>query len=71
MTEEELKKAEKKKASAAKTAKNARIKKLKNQLKGLDFLASFFSRFLLISSGTSQMLNSFPAIISYNSARLC
>lgn len=52
MTEEELKKAEKKKAAAAKTTKNARIKKLKNQLKGLDLADKMTDSLVMAGLGT-------------------
>ncbi len=52
MTEEELKKAEKKKAAAAKTTKNARIKKLKNQLKGLDLADKMTNSLVMAGLGT-------------------
>ena len=52
MTEEGLKKAEKKKAAAAKTTKNARIKKLKNQLKGLDLADKMTNSLVMAGLGT-------------------
>ena len=53
MTDEERAKLEKKKASAAKTAKNARAKKLRTQLEGLDLVEKAVND--LVSAGLGTM----------------